>query len=158
MYYKVDKRLDYFEERLDLATGTISLQMYESIERWSDSFGVPKYVAYNIAYRETKYKGPFDFHYNPYQVSGMGAVGPMQIIPKYAGYFNNGNVTRKQLQYNIDLNVKLSMKMIKYWHNKYHDWLLAAGAYNSGRPIRNDYAVYVANNKDYKNKWCKVQD
>jgi soluble lytic murein transglycosylase-like protein len=156
MYYNINRRLDYFEGRLEKSTGTISLRMYESIEHWSDSFDVPKYIAYNIAYRETRYEGPFDFNYNPFQSSGMGAVGPMQIIPKYAGYFNNGPVSRKQLQYNIDLNVKLSMKMIKYWHNKYHDWTLAAGAYNSGKPIRNDYAVYVANNKDYKNKWERL--
>ena len=31
MYINFNQRLDYFEERLDLANGTISLQMYESI-------------------------------------------------------------------------------------------------------------------------------
>ena len=63
MYYNINRRLDYFEERLDLANGTLSLQMYESIEHWSDSFNVPKYIAYNVAYQETGYRGPFHFDY-----------------------------------------------------------------------------------------------
>ena len=61
MYVNFNQRLDYFEERLDLARGTISLQMYESIEHWSDSFNIPKYIAYNVSYLETGYRGPFDF-------------------------------------------------------------------------------------------------
>ncbi len=80
MYFNINRKIDEFEDRLDLATGTISLQMYESIEHWSDSFNIPKHIAYNVAYLETRYRGPFDFDYNPYQTSFAGAVGPMQII------------------------------------------------------------------------------
>ena len=67
MYFNINRKIDEFEDRLDLATGTISLQMYESIEHWSDSFNIPKHIAYNVAYLETRYRGPFDFDYNPYQ-------------------------------------------------------------------------------------------
>jgi hypothetical protein len=64
MYYNINRRIDDFEDRLDLAAGTTSLQMYESIEHWSDSFNIPKHIAYNVAYLETRYQGPFDFDYN----------------------------------------------------------------------------------------------
>ena len=156
MYYNLNRRLDYFEERLDIANGSISLQMYESIEHWSDSFNVPKYVAYNVAYQETGYRGPFHFNYNPYQTSSAGAVGPMQIITIYAHTYAGRRLSDKELKTNIDLNVKISMQMLRVWYNIYKDWELAAGAYNSGQPIRNNYAVYAASNKDYKNKWVRL--
>jgi hypothetical protein len=156
MYYNINRKLDYFEDRLDLAKGTISLQMFESIEHWSDSFNVPKYIAYNVAYLETGYRGPFDFNYNPYLTSSAGAVGPMQIITHWAHPYAGHHLTDRELKTNIDLNVKISMKMLKSWYNIYHDWTLAAGAYNSGQPIRNDYALYVSSNRDYKSKWIKL--
>ena len=153
MYFNVTQRLDYFEERLDLANGTISLQMYESIEHWSDSFNIPKHIAYNVAYLETHYQGPFDFNYNPYQESNAGAVGPMQIIPRYAHKFAGRTVTSQELRNNIQLNVKVSMKMLRKWYSIHHDWGLAAGAYNTGQPVMNDYARAVVN-KEYH--WVKM--
>ena len=156
MYFNVTQRLDYFEERLDLANGTISLQMYESIEHWSDSFNIPKHIAYNVAYLETRYQGPFHFNYNPYQKSYAGAVGPMQIITRWARPYVRRRISEKELKTNIDLNVMVSMKMLRNWYSIHHDWTLACGAYNSGQPIRNDYAVYATTNKDYKNKWERL--
>jgi soluble lytic murein transglycosylase-like protein len=156
MYYNLNRRLDYFEERLDMAKGTISLQMFETLESYSDSFDIPKYIAYNVAYLETGYRGPFHFDYNPYQTSYMGAQGPMQIITHWAHPYAGHHLTDRELKTNIDLNVKISMKMLKSWYNIYHDWTLAAGAYNSGQPIRNDYALYVSSNRDYKSKWIKL--
>jgi soluble lytic murein transglycosylase-like protein len=156
MYYNLNRRLDYFEDRLNLATGTISLQMYESIEHWSDSFDVPKYIAYNVAYLETGYRGPFDFNYNPYQTSHMGAQGPMQIITRWAHPYAGRRLSDKELKTNIDLNVKISMQMLRRWYSIHRDWTLACGAYNSGQPIRNDYAVYASSNKEYKNKWERL--
>ena len=156
MYFNLNQRLDYFEERLDLANGTISLQMYESIEHWSDSFNIPKHIAYNVAWLETRYQGPFHFDYNPYQTSSAGAVGPMQIITRWAKPYVRKRLTEKELKTNIDLNVKISMQMLRKWYSIHHDWTLACGAYNSGSPIRNDYAVYASSNKDYKNKWERL--
>ena len=156
MYFNIDRRMDYFEERLDLANGTTSLQMYESIEHWSDSFKIPKHIAYNVAYLETRYQGPFHFNYNPYQKSYAGAVGPMQIITRWARPYVRRRISEKELKTNIDLNVMISMKMLCNWYSIHHDWTLACGAYNSGQPIRNDYAVYATTNKDYKDKWERL--
>lgn len=156
MVYNLDRRMDYFEENLNLAAGTISLQMYESIEHWSDSFDIPKYIAYNVAWLETRYQGPFDFDYNPYLKSSAGAVGPMQIITHWAHRFAGKHLSEKELKTNIDLNIKISMQMLREWYSIHKDWTLACGAYNSGSPIRNDYAVYAVSNKNYKNKWNKL--
>lgn len=156
MYYNLNQRLDYFEERLDLADGTISLQMYESIEHWSDSFNIPKHIAYNVAYLETRYQGPFHFDYDPYKRSSAGAVGPMQIITRWAHKYAGRRVTEKELKTNIDLNVMVSMKMLRARYNTTKNWATACGGYNTGRSIVNSYAEYAVSNKDYKNKWERL--
>lgn len=156
MLYNLDKRMDSFEENLNLAAGTISLQMYESIEHWSDSFKIPKHIAYNVAYLETRYQGPFHFDYNPYQKSNAGAVGPMQVITRWAHPYAKRKISEKELKTNIDLNIRISMQMLKKWYSIHKDWTLACGAYNSGKPIKNDYAIYATTNKNYKNKWNKL--
>ena len=46
--------------------------------------------------------------------------------------------------------------MLKKWYSIHKDWTLACGAYNSGKPIKNDYAIYATTNKNYKNKWNKL--
>jgi len=51
-----------------------SIQMYHLIEKYSREYDVPKWVVYNISYRETRYLGPFHWCYNPYQVSKSGAL------------------------------------------------------------------------------------
>jgi soluble lytic murein transglycosylase-like protein len=158
MYLNLNRRIDDFEDKLDLAAGTTSLQMYDDLETYSDSFSIPKHIAYNVAYLETHYQGPFDFNYNPYQTSSAGATGPLQIIPKYAYKFAGRKVSPKELKTNITLNIKISMQMLRAWYNIYHDWTLAAGAYNTGQPIRNDYALYVSSNKDYKEKWIEFMN
>lgn len=153
--WRIDSRIDTLEDRLDRVQNTTSFQMYESIEKWSDSLKIPKYVAYNVAYLETRYRGPFDISYEHRAESSAGAVGPMQIITRYAHTFAGRRVSEKELKSNVDLNVMVSMKMLRKWFSIYRDWALACGAYNTGRPVVNEYAMYATVNKDYKNKWIK---
>lgn len=134
-------------------TSPESIEMYECIEKYSTEYKVPKYIAYNVAYLETGYKGPFHWYYEPEQVSHMGAVGPMQIIPKYAHPYAGKRVSSSELMKDIDLNVEVSMKMLRKWYSIFGNWTDACGAYNSGQPIHNSYAIFCANNKNYKNNW-----
>jgi soluble lytic murein transglycosylase-like protein len=135
-----------------------SLLMYEMIEKYSDIYEIPKHVAYNVAFRETRYRGPLHWNYIPYQTSSAGAVGPMQIMPatgrsvyKMLGYKKRLNTD--VLKTDIELNVMISMKVLRLFYNRHKRWDLACGAYNTGRPLLNDYAIYCANNMDYKKKW-----
>lgn len=129
------------------------LQMYTSIEKYSKKYNIPKYIAYNVAYRETRYQGPFHWNYRTNHVSSAGAVGPMQIITKYSYKFAGKRVTDRELMNNIDLNVMVSMKMLRAWYNKYKDWGYACGGYNTGYATLNDYAIYCSTNRDYKKNW-----
>lgn len=129
------------------------LQMYSAIEKYSKKYNVPKYVAYNVAFMESRYQGPFHWNYQPIHVSSAGAVGPMQIITKYSYKFAGRVVTPKELMTNIDLNVMVSMKMLRYRFNLTQNWGLACGGYNTGQPIMNSYAYYCSTNRDYKKNW-----
>ena len=144
---------EYLEMLGSEPTSPVCLRMYNSIEKYSKMYRVPKYVAYNVAYKETHYQGPFHWSYNPYQTSYANAVGPMQIITKYAHPYAGRRVSQKELTRNIELNVMVSMKMLRARYNTYHSWALSCGGYNTGSPIVNEYASYCASNKNYKKNW-----
>lgn len=134
----------------------VSLKMYYLIEKYSIEYSVPKHIAYNVAFLETGYKGPFHWKYNPHQTSVAGALGPMQIMPKTGKWLTNGESTKDELKMDIELNIRLSMKLLNWLYDRYGDWGLACGYYNTGYPKINDYAEYCIENLNYKSKWIKV--
>jgi hypothetical protein len=124
-----------------------SIQMYYYIKKYSNIYQVPESYAFSIAYVETRYKGPLDSSYNHKLTSYAGACGPMQIMPSTAKLVAGKPISRKILTSDIQLNVELSMKLCRILHDKYKNWGLVFGAYNTGRPCINRYAKAVLNNK-----------
>lgn len=119
------------------------IQMYYYIEQYSKQYNIPRKYAYGIAYKETGYRGPFHWKYNHEQVSYVGALGPMQIMPSTATHINGVSVSNEKLKTDIEYNVHTSMKLLQRLKNKYGSWELAFGAYNTGRPMINQYAMDV---------------
>lgn len=128
-------------------------RMYEAIIQYSDSFDVPLHIAFNVATIETGYRGPSDSAYNHARVSKAGAVGPMQIMPQYASWFAGFPVKRQELKDSIELNVWLSMKILSYQYNRFGTWEKALGAYNTGRPIINQYARNGVRRDFFEKRW-----
>jgi len=133
-----------------------ALRMYRAIMLYSGMYNVPKHVAFNIAHLETTYRGPQDSTYNPSRVSKKGAMGPMQIMYRYASYFAERKVTKSELRDSIEFNVNLSMKILAQNYKRYKSWKKAAGAYNTGRPIINHYAKEAVK-KDYQRNWLQEE-
>ena len=131
-------------------------KLYYLIETYSDSFCVPKYIAYGVAYKETRYRGPLDTLYNPFLTSHAGAVGAMQIMPQYASYFAGRKVTRTELMNNLETNVWLSMKILAQHYERYKNWTLACGAYNTGQPKLNKYAKFCGDNSHFVKNWVNL--
>ena len=131
----------------------IPLEMYENLEKYSNEYDIPKHVFYNIAYLETRYRGPFDCNYNPYLVSSAGALGPMQIMPSTADLICKENTSNKKLKTDIELNISISAKLLRKLYDKYGDWEIVCGCYNTGKPIINEYAHFCATNKNYQKNW-----
>jgi soluble lytic murein transglycosylase-like protein len=140
-------------EEDEIIRSSPSVQMYFYIKKYAKKYGVPEGYAFAIAYHETRYQGPLHFEYDHKRTSSSGAVGPMQIIPKYAHKYAGRKVSEKELMENIELNVKISMQMLKKWYTIYKNWGIAAGAYNTGQPIINSYARSIIN-EEYK--WIKI--
>jgi len=54
---------------------------------------------------------------------------------------------RDRLKNDIEFNVNTSMKLLRHLHDKYRDWKVVFGAYNTGKPLVNGYAMNVFNHK-----------
>lgn len=137
-------------------TSPTSLKMYELIEKYSRMYDIPRYIAYNVSYKETRYGGPFDWNYNPAQESPVGAVGPMQVMVRTAVGINKRKISKESLRTDIRLNIETSMRLLRKLHNKYGRWDLVCGCYNTGRPMVNDYARFCATNKNYRRNWESI--
>ena len=116
------------------------LQMYFYIEKYADSFNIPKRYAYGMANIETGYKSPMQWRYNPNQLSSTGAQGPMQILLSTARWLNKDDVSRDKLRTDIEYNVMTAMKYIRKLKNTYKTWSRTFGYYNTGYPVPNNYA------------------
>lgn len=127
------------------------LQMYYYIEHYADSFDVPRSYAFGLAYAETHYRGPFHWQYNHKQKSPSGAMGPMQIMPSTAKMIDNAKfISIPKLRTDIKYNVRLSMKLVRQLYDKYGNWEIVFGCYNTGKPCINSYAKNVVN---YEPNW-----
>jgi soluble lytic murein transglycosylase-like protein len=128
-------------------------RLYVAINKYAEQYNVPLYIAYNVACLETGYRGPFHDSYNHKQTSKAGAVGAMQIIPKYASHYAGFKISKAVLRDSIELNVEISMKMLNEWYKRYKRWDKATGAYNTGRPIINKYAKKAVIKNFYVKYW-----
>jgi soluble lytic murein transglycosylase-like protein len=124
------------------------LQMYYAIEKYAAEYGIPRKYAYGVAFKETRYEGPFHWKYKHSQESFAGAIGPMQIMLATAqSHWPDEKVSPKKLMNDIDFNVHTSMKVLRKLYNKYKDWKIVFGCYNTGKPMVNGYAEDVYNHK-----------
>jgi soluble lytic murein transglycosylase-like protein len=123
------------------------MQVYNCIKQYADTFDIPLRYAFGVAKVETGYLGPFHWDYNHAQGSSAGALGPMQIMLPTARSNNHDNVSRERLRNDIEYNVRTSMKVLRKLYNKYGNWKIVFGCYNTGRPCINGYAERVYNHK-----------
>lgn len=126
-----------------LASAPASIQMYHYIRKYAREYNIPEEYAFSVAYLETGYRGPLHFSYLPNQTSFAGAKGAMQIMPATAAFIQGRKISDRSLLHDIELNVKISMKLLARLKRLYKDWGLVFGAYNTGRPCVNEYARKV---------------
>ena len=121
-----------------------AMKMYYCIEKYSKEYDVPKDYLKAIAFQETKYCGPTDYNYDPNHTSSANALGPMQVKLSTAKLLDK-NITQDKLLLDIDSNIRISAQLLKYLYNRYGDWQLAFGAYNTGHPCKNNYSKLIEN-------------
>jgi soluble lytic murein transglycosylase-like protein len=125
-----------------------SSQIYFSINKYCDIYNVPKKIAFNVATLETGWKGPKKSNkYNPHQISTAEAYGPMQVLHSTAlDVWKDDSIvvktiTKNRLLNDIDFNVHTSIRYLRYLHDRYGDWTIVLGYYNTGYPKINEYAM-----------------
>ena len=124
------------------------VEMHHSIEKYMQIYQVPRHISYGVAFHETSYKGPLDWNYNQAKISSAGALGPMQMMYATAkSLFPEEDFSKEKLLKDIDFNVHCSMKFLRHLYDKYGDWKIVLGAYNTGKPCVNTYAENVFNFK-----------
>jgi len=128
-----------------------SLRIYKLINKYSIEYNIPKHIAFNVAYLETTYRGPFDWDYKGNLKSMVGALGVMQIMPSTARHIIS-NINKHELLYNDELNIMISMELMSSLYDKYNDWEKVCACYNTGKPISNRYSK-LCNTEDYKKNW-----
>lgn len=160
--FKIDEKFNLNEKTLfhiaETDNSPSCLKMFYFIEKYSKEYNVPKYIAYNIAYKETRYLGPFHWGYNHKQTSSVGALGPMQIMLSTSEFINKEKINANTLKNNIEYNVRTSMRLLNYLHKKYKKWDVVCGVYNTGKVLVNDYALFCSTNKNYKELWVKPKN
>jgi len=129
---------------VDVENAPPCIKLYSLLEKYSTEYEVPFEIALGVANEETGYLGPFHWSYNPKKISSAAAYGAMQIQVPTANDNWDKRVTSKMLMNDLELNVHISMRLLARLKEKYGNWRVALGAYNSGRPIVNGYAIRIA--------------
>ena len=99
-----------------LAAGANYLPMLNAAE---DSYGIPRNLLARIAYQESSWRREV---INGTVKSPAGAVGLMQLLPKY--FPDAGR--------SIVLDINTAARLLSALYHRFHDWQLAVAAYNWG--------------------------
>jgi len=115
---------EYYEPDVEEKNIGIISPFDDLFKEVADSAGVDWLLLAAIAAQETKF--------NPNATSWAGAIGLMQILPRYS------NIDSTQTLYNVEINVREGVRILKKHleHYSYIDstdrWQFALAAYNAG--------------------------
>jgi len=120
------------------------------IKEVADSTGVDWLLIASIIAQETKF--------NPNAKSWAGAVGLMQVLPRYS------EVSSEEQLYNEKVNIREGVRILKEHLNHYsymdstNRWSFALAAYNAGQGhVADARRLAIDQNKD-PNKWKNASD
>lgn len=131
-----------------------SVKLFTYIVKYANEYSIPVNIAFGIANKESGYKGPLHLEYNPKLTSKSKAYGPMQIKLTTANLVSDRRITKSELLNDAELNVRLSLKLLSQLKKQYGSWKLALGAYNTGKPVVNQYARNIVKfNADHYFIW-----
>lgn len=147
---------EFIKHKLNETDLPSSLIMYQNIEKYSDTFNIPKHILYNIAYKETTYRGPFDWEYKSNRTSKYGALGPMQIMPITAKHVHGKTINKQIIINDIEFNIRTSSMLLSDLYEKHKDWNTVCGIYNTGKKITNKYSRFCSENVEYIDNWVNL--
>lgn len=141
---------DYYSPNSDLKNEGIISPYDGLIQSVADSAGVDWLMIASIVAQETKF--------NPRSKSWAGAMGLMQILPRYS------EVEDSTLLYNEETNLREGVRILKEHldHYSYMDstdqWAFSLAAYNAGQGHLGDARRLVIDQNKDPNEWEDVSD
>ncbi|TYP93398.1 membrane-bound lytic murein transglycosylase F [Fodinibius salinus] len=140
----------YYNPESKISTAGVISPYDQLIKRVADSAGIDWLLVASVAAQETKF--------NPNSKSWAGAVGLMQVLPRYS------KVSDEEMLYDVETNIREGVRIIKEHlaHYSYMDstdqWSFALAAYNAGQGhLADARRLAIDQNKD-PNDWKNASD
>lgn len=150
-YFKEGPQIAEYYNTSQKIPGAGVISPYDGlIKNIADSAGIDWLLIASLVAQETKF--------NPNSKSWAGAVGLMQVLPRYS------EVPDEKLLYNEEINLKEGVRIIKEHLNHYsyldstNQWSFALAAYNAGQGHVADARRLVIDQNKNPNKWENVSD
>lgn len=148
-YFKKGPQIaDYYDPHSPLVDG---ISPYDNLIRSiADSAGVDWLMVTSIVAQETKF--------NPNAKSWAGALGLMQIIPRYS------EVENAKLLYEEEINIREGVRILNEhlehysYMDKSNQWAFALGAYNAGPGHIADARRLAIDSNENPNEWENVAE
>lgn len=150
-YFESGQQLaGYYDPNLSTRGSGVISPYDDLIKKVADSAGVDWLLVASIAAQETKF--------NPKSKSWAGAVGLMQVMPRFS------EVRNEEQLYDVETNIKEGVRIIKEHldHYSYMDstnkWSFALATYNAGPGhVADARRLAIDQNKD-PNEWENAED
>ncbi|WP_138431297.1 transglycosylase SLT domain-containing protein [Fodinibius saliphilus] len=150
-YFKEGPQIaDYYNPESSMLGGGVISPYDDLIKNVADSAGVDWLLVASIIAQETKF--------NPNAKSWAGAVGLMQVLPRYS------QTPSEELLYDEEINLREGVRIINEHLNHYSymdstdKWSFALAAYNAGQGhVADARRLAIDQNKD-PNEWKNVSD
>lgn len=97
------------------------------VTKYAEKYNVPQYMIYAVIRTESK----FDSN----AVSGVGAVGLMQLMPETFTWISNdllGERLPASMAYDPETNIRYGTYLLSRLYSRYGDWNATLAAYNAG--------------------------
>ncbi len=108
---------------------THPLPYYETVEKYSEEYAVPKEVIYSVMNTESSFKSD--------AVSHKGAIGLMQITPETFEWLVSKSgeevSSSPELLYKPEINIKYGTYFLSLLYTEFGVWDTVFAAYNAGR-------------------------
>ena len=112
------------------------------VSRYSSEYGVPEELIWAVIKTESNFKAS--------AVSGVGAVGLMQLMPDTFNEITNSRLNERLdagMRYDPETNIRYGTYYLSYLYARYGNWSTALAAYNAGLGKVDGWLE----NKDYSN-------
>jgi soluble lytic murein transglycosylase len=99
----------------------------EYVSRYSSEYGVPEELVWAVIKTESNFKAS--------AVSGVGAVGLMQLMPDTFNEITNSRLNERLdagMRYDPETNIRYGTYYLSYLYSRYGNWSTALAAYNAG--------------------------